>query len=76
MYKIDERGEYRSAERWVRAWAGGGPYVAGFSNCELREYADGKSRVHMSEPTYIHENPKMGFANSAYMLAQKELGVF
>lgn len=75
MYKTDERGEYRSAERWVRAWAGGGSYIAGFSICELREYADGTSRVYVSEPTYIHETPCMAFAHSVYMQAQKELGV-
>lgn len=75
MYKTDDRGEYRTAERWARAWAGGGAYVGGFSICELREYADGKSRVHVSEPTYIHEHPEMYFAHSVYLQAQKELGV-
>ena len=76
MYKTDEHGEYRSAERWARAWAGGGGYVAGFSICEMREYADGTSRVHVIETTYVHENPEIWFAHDVYMKAQKELGVF
>lgn len=75
MYKADERGEYRSAERWIRAWGGGGAYIAGFNVCELREYSDGTSRVHVSDATYIHENPEMGFAHGVYMAAQKEMGV-
>lgn len=75
MYKTDDRGEYRRTERWARAWADRGLYVAGFSICELREYADGTSRVHVSEPTYIHEKPELGFVHSVYMQAQKELGV-
>ncbi len=75
MYKTDSKGEYRVAERWARAWAGGGPYVAGFVICELREYADGKIMVQVSDPTYIHEHPEMGFAHSVYMQAQKEMGV-
>ena len=75
MYKTDDKGEYRTAERWARAWSGGGSYVAGFSICELREYADGTSRVYVSDPVYTHENPGIAFAHSVYMLAQKELGV-
>ena len=75
MYKTDEHGEYRSVERWVRAWAGGGPYVAGFSVNELREYSDGTTRAHTGEPTYIHEKPQMGFAHGVYLMAQNEMGV-
>ena len=75
MYKTDERGEYRVAEKWARAWTGGGPYFAGFSICELREYADSTNRVHVSEPIYIHEKPEFGFVHSVYMKAQEEMGV-
>lgn len=69
MYKTDDYGEYRSADRWIRAWVGG------FTICELREYADGTHRVHVSEPTYIYERPEIGFTHAAYMMAAKELGI-
>lgn len=75
MYKKDDRGEYMCAERWIRAWAGGGFYIAGYAICELREYADGTSRVYTSDPVYVHEKPEIGLAHKVYLLAQKELGI-
>ena len=75
MYKTDKRGEYRIKERWAKAWAGGGAYVAGFCICELREYTDGTLHVHTSDPRYIHDNLELGFAHKVYIQAQKELGV-
>ena len=74
MYKTDKYGEYCCTEKFVRAWAGGGAYVAGYNICELREYADGTTRVHSSDPIYTHEKPEIAFAHSVYMRALKELG--
>lgn len=75
IYNTDERGEYRITDRWVRAWAGGGQYVGRFSICELREYADGSSSVHVDKPIYIRDYPALEFAYSVYLKAQKEMGV-
>lgn len=75
LYESDEKGEYRTTDKWVRAWGGGGAYIAGFTVCEIREYTDGTMRVHTGNTTYINQNPEMSFAHSVYLQAQKEMGI-
>lgn len=75
MYKKDEHGEYRQTNRWVDAWGGGGA-VPGWSICEVREYANGKTRVHRGEARYLHEHPspEIYALHAVYMSARKGLG--
>lgn len=76
MYEKDEHGEYKQAARWVDAWAGGGPYVAGWCVCEAREYADGVTRVHRGEPEYLHSStPEMAALHAVYLAAARGLGL-
>ena len=71
-YKQDERGEYRCPDRWIDAWdaAHGFP---GFTICELREYADGSSRVWRSEPIYLNDHPEHALAHGIYKLTRDHL---
>jgi len=54
--RCDKHGEYQVDDSWVHAWEGGGPYVAGWTRCELRRYEDGVLRVHRGEPQYCREH--------------------
>ena len=76
MYKKDEHGEYRQTARWVDAWGGGGPYVAGWCVCEVREYADG-IRVHRAAPKYVSHDttPEEIALHAIYMEAARALGL-
>ena len=73
MYPSDEYGLYKSGVSWVDAWGGGGPYVSGYCVCELREYEDGKIRVHRSKSFYIKDRPKDEEMHAIFMIAQKYL---
>ncbi|MBM3460766.1 MAG: hypothetical protein FJX76_01565 [Armatimonadetes bacterium] len=68
-------GEIYSVDaKWVEAWAGGGPYVAGFARYELRRYeSSGELRLFRGDPVYIHDAPDMQELHAIYMIAQKAL---
>lgn len=75
MYQTDEHGEYRMTERFVSAHAGGGPYVANWTVCEVREYADGKMRVHREPIRYGSDEPALAATLEIYMITARELGL-
>lgn len=65
-YKKDERGEYRVPDTWIDAWTGEHGFP-GYSLCELREYADGKSRVWRSEARYLNDHQQDTLAHGIYL---------
>lgn len=71
MFHNDSRGEYRVTDRWVDAWDSP---VAGWCVCELRDYADGTTRVHRYEPTYVHTSPEYAALHAIYLRAARALG--
>ena len=73
MYAKDKSGKYKSSVPWVEAWDGGGPYVAGYCICEVREYEDGRTRVHKSKPLYLKDRPQDVEMHNIFMIASKYL---
>mgnify|MGYP001039902131 CR=1 FL=1 len=63
----------RIIHKYVKAWEGGDPYVAGWHTVTIKEYANGDIGYKPGPTKYVYDHPDKQLAHAIFLMAEREL---